>query len=29
MTLITLFVLAHCALALALLRTWDRLHGRY
>jgi len=28
MTLIVLFVLAHCAMALLMLRTWDTLLGR-
>ena len=28
MTLVLLFVLAHCAAALLILRTLDRLHGR-
>ncbi len=28
MTLIVLFVLAHCAMAFLMLRTWDRLLGR-
>ena len=28
MTLIFFFVLAHCAVAVLMLRTWDRLLGR-
>jgi hypothetical protein len=28
MTLIFLFVLAHCVVAVLMLRTWDRLLGR-